>query len=130
VLLESTTLAAIASPRRREILRLVWDTELAAGAIHRAMPDITFGGVSLQLRALAEAGLVDCRRNKTQRLYRARREAFGSVGPALERMWNDALWRLKLSAELEQSRRGPKPRTRHGPSQGSRRKPAKGKLQK
>jgi DNA-binding transcriptional ArsR family regulator len=113
VLLESTALGAIASPRRREILRLVWDTELAAGAIHRAMPDITFGAVSLQLRALAEAGLVDCRRNKTQRLYRARREALGPVGPALERMWNDALWRLKLAAELEQSRRGPKPRTRH-----------------
>ena len=27
----------------------------------------------------------------------------------LERMWDDALWKLKLAAELEQSRRGPKP---------------------
>ena len=26
----------------------------------------------------------------------------------LERMWDDALWKLKLAAELEQSRRGPK----------------------
>ena len=25
----------------------------------------------------------------------------------LERMWDDALWKLKLAAELEQSRRGP-----------------------
>jgi hypothetical protein len=24
-------------------------------------------------------------------------------------MWDDALWKLKLAAELEQSRRGPKP---------------------
>ena len=112
MLLESSALGAIASPRRREILRLIWDTELAAGAIHRAMPDVTFGAVSLQLRALAEAGLVDCRAEKTQRFYRARREALGPVGRALERMWDDALWRLKLAAELETSRRGPKSRRR------------------
>jgi hypothetical protein len=32
----------------------------------------------------------------------------------LERMWDDALWRLKLAAELEQSRRGPRPRRKRG----------------
>ena len=37
-------------------------------------------------------------------------EAFGSVGAMLERMWDDSLWRLKLAAELEQTRRGPRPR--------------------
>ena len=46
-------LAAVASPRRREILRLVWEHELMAGAIHQAMPDVTFGAVSLHLRTLA-----------------------------------------------------------------------------
>jgi hypothetical protein len=30
----------------------------------------------------------------------------------LERMWDDALWKLKLVAEFEQTRRGPKPRRR------------------
>jgi DNA-binding transcriptional ArsR family regulator len=119
VLLDSPTLGAIASPRRREILRLIWDTERAAGDIHRAMPDITFGAVSLQLRALSEAGLVDCRRDKTQHFYRARRQAFGAIGPALEHMWNDALWGLKLAAELEHTRRGPKPRRRRGVSRAS-----------
>jgi len=34
------------------------------------------------------------------------------VAGALERMWDDALWRLKLQAELEQSRRGPRPSRR------------------
>ena len=111
-LMESSALAAVASPRRREILRLIWDRELPAGAIHRAMPDVTFGAVSLQLRSLAAAGLVECRPENTQRFYRARREALGPVGPILERMWDDALWRLKLAAELEQTRRGPKPRRR------------------
>ena len=116
VLLESAALGAIASPRRREILRLIWDHELAAGDIHRAMPDITFGAISLQLRTLSEAGLVDCRPEKTQRFYRARRAALGSVGPALERMWDDALWRLKLAAELSATRRGPKPQHLPGTS--------------
>jgi DNA-binding transcriptional ArsR family regulator len=102
------TLAAIASPRRREILRLVWTDELAAGEIHAAMPDVSFGAVSLQLRALAEAGLVTCRRERKNRFYAARREALGPVGEALEHMWSDALWRLKLQAELEATRRGPR----------------------
>ena len=110
MLTESSLLAAIASPRRREILRLVWREELSAGDIARAMPDVTFGAVSLQLRALADAGLVELRADKQQRFYRARREALGPVGAMLERMWDDALWKLKLVAELEQSRRGPKPR--------------------
>jgi DNA-binding transcriptional ArsR family regulator len=112
VMLGSAALGAVASPRRREILRLVWDRELAAGEIHAAMPDVSFGAVSLQLRALGDAGLVTCRREHRHRYYRARREALGEVGRALERMWDDALWRLKLHAELEQSRRGPKPARR------------------
>ena len=102
-------LAAIASPRRCEILRLVWNEELTAGAIHRAMPDVTFGAVSLQLRTLAEAGLVESRADKRNRLYKARRQALGPLARMLERMWDDALWRLKLEAELEETRRGPRP---------------------
>ncbi len=107
---EIPVLVAVASPRRREILRLIWQEELAAGDIHAAMPDISFGAVSLQLGHLAAAGLVDIRADGRHRRYRARRDAFGSVGRMLERMWDDALWRLKVAAELEQSRRGPKPR--------------------
>ena len=111
-MLDSAALAALASPRRREILRLVWDREVAAGDIHAAMPDVSFGAVSLQLKALGAAGLVTCRREHRHRFYRARRDALGAVGVALERMWDDALWRLKLQAELEQTRRGPKPSRR------------------
>jgi DNA-binding transcriptional ArsR family regulator len=110
--LDSTALAAVASPRRREILRLVWRRELAAGDIHAAMPDVSFGAVSLQLRALTEAGLLECRRAHRYRYYSANREALGPVGAELERMWDDALWRLKLQAELEHTRRGPKPARR------------------
>jgi DNA-binding transcriptional ArsR family regulator len=105
-------LDALASPRRREILRLVWEKELAAGAIHAAMPDVTFGAVSLQLRTLVDAGLVEARSESRNRYYRARREALGEVGQALEQMWSDALWKLKLHAELIETRRGPKQKRR------------------
>jgi DNA-binding transcriptional ArsR family regulator len=119
VLTEHSVLVAIASPRRREILRLVWTQELSAGDIHRSMPDVTFGAVSLQLRSLADAGLVAMRADKQNRFYQANRDAFGHVGAMLERMWDDSLWRLKLAAELEQTRRGPKPRRKRKKRSGS-----------
>ena len=105
----AAVLAALASPRRQEILRLVWRQELSAGEIHRAMPDVTFGAVSLQLRALTRAGLLASRVEHKFRYYKARREALGAMAQVLERMWGDALWRLKLAVELEQTRRGPRP---------------------
>ncbi len=110
---ESTLLAVVASPRRREILRLVWRNEMAAGDIHRAMTDVTFGAVSLQLRALSQAGLVRARVSGKHRLYLARRDALGPMAKMLEHMWDDALWRLKLLVELEHTRRGPRAQRRN-----------------
>lgn len=104
--------AAIGSPRRQEILRLLWDQELTAGDIHRAMPDVTFGAVSLQLKTLAGAGLVESRAEAQYRVYRVRREAIGPLASMLEAMWADRLWQLKLKAELRETRRGPRPRRR------------------
>lgn len=110
--LESSVLTALASPRRQEILRLLWREEQTAGFIHRAMPDVTFGAVSLQLKGMLEAGLVEARAENRNRFYRAKREALGPMAEMLERMWDDALWKLKLAAELEQSRRGPRSRSK------------------
>jgi DNA-binding transcriptional ArsR family regulator len=111
----SDPLALLAAPRRREILRLIWRSELGAGEIHRALPDVTFGAVSQQLSALEKGGLVVARRDGRRRLYRARPEALGPVGAALEAMWSDALYKLRLHAELEAGRRGPRPRRRQRP---------------
>ena len=102
-------LEAIAAPRRREILRLVWKQERSAGEIAREMPEVTFGAVSQHLRILASAGLVSVRPEGRSRYYAARKSALGPLRTALEKMWDDALERLKTRAELEASRRGPKP---------------------
>ena len=112
MLMNHSMINAIASPRRREILRLVWDRELKAGEIAEAMPDVTFGAISLQLGILKDAGFIESRVDAQNRYYRARRSALGAVGKMLEQMWDDALWQLKLEAEFEQTRRGPRARRR------------------
>ena len=105
----------LAAPRRREILRIVWSEERTAGDILRAMPDVTFGAISQHLRQLEHAGLVARRRNGRFQLYKARKQALGPLRAWLEEMWADSLHRLKVQAELAESRRGPRPRSAAAP---------------
>ena len=88
----------IAEPRRREILRLVWDVELTATAIAERF-DITFGAVSQHLKILRDAGLVTMRKDGTRRLYRANRPALGPYTAMLERIWARQLDGLTALAE-------------------------------
>src|SRR5436305_242697 len=83
-------LQAIAEPTRREILHLVWDRELPAGAIADHF-DVTRPAISQHLRVLREAGLVSERRDGTRRLYRAVPERLGDLRAYLEAYWDDAL---------------------------------------
>jgi DNA-binding transcriptional ArsR family regulator len=106
----ASLLQILGAPRRREILRLVWHEEQSAGAIHRSLGDVTFGAVSQHLRLMEEASVVEARRQGRQRFYRARKQELGPLARWLESMWDDALYRLKLAAELEEGRRGPSPR--------------------
>src|SRR5450432_2399308 len=116
-----SVLQVLAAPRRREILRLVWDGERSAGEIHRALGDVTFGAVSQHLRQLEGASLVRARRAGRHRFYVARKEGLGTLASWLESTWDDALYRLKLAAELEEGRRGPRPRRRPRPAARRRR---------
>ena len=103
---------ALQTPRRREILRLVWDQELSAGEICRRQRDVTFGAVSQHLRILEEAGLVSKREEGTFRFYIAKKEDLGALRKYLEQMWDSALYRLKIRAEMEGARRGPRSKKR------------------
>lgn len=91
---------ALAEPRRREILRLVRDEELAAGEIASHF-DVTRPAVSQHLSVLREAGLVTERREGTRRLYRARPEGFAELRDYLEGFWGFGLQRLRHAAEEE-----------------------------
>jgi DNA-binding transcriptional ArsR family regulator len=97
-------LQIVSEPRRREILRLVWNRELSAGEIADRF-DVTFGAVSQHLGILRQAGFVRARRDGNRRLYRADRERLGPLAQALEMMWTDTLDRLATAVESDPSGR-------------------------
>jgi DNA-binding transcriptional ArsR family regulator len=96
-------LAVIAEPRRQQILQLVWDGERAAGDIHRAIGDVTFGAISQHLKVLADAGLVTMRKDGRHRYYRAHRAALAPLRKWLEQLWADKLADLRELAEGEET---------------------------
>ena len=98
-------LAALASPRRREILRLVWSDERSAGDIAKTFDDVSWPAISQNLRVLKDAGLVKERRNGTSRLYRADRAALRPLEAYLRGMWSRDIDRLRLLAESEERSR-------------------------
>jgi DNA-binding transcriptional ArsR family regulator len=98
-------LKAIAEPRRREILRLVWDSERSAGDI-AAHFDVSRPAISQHLRVLKEADLVTERRDGTFRFYRANPDGLAGLRGFLEAFWEDSLTDLKRVVEdQERSRR-------------------------
>ena|SRR5947209_14262840 len=97
-------LRAIAEPRRRQILELVRERELSAGEIASKF-DVTRPAISQHLGVLKEAGLVDERRNGTQRLYRARPQGLAELKAFLDGFWDAKLEALQREAEREEKKR-------------------------
>jgi DNA-binding transcriptional ArsR family regulator len=93
---------AIADPRRREILRLLRQGELPAGAIAAHFGDVSRPAISQHLRVLRQAGLLAERRDGTRRLYRVRPEGFGDLREFLALFWDERLATLQREAEREE----------------------------
>ena len=98
-------LDAVASPRRRAILHLVWDRELAAGDIAAHLSDISWPAVSQNLRVLCDAGLLTQRKSGHFLLYQANHDAVGPLEPFLRAMWAADLDRLREVIESDQRER-------------------------
>ena len=98
------SLDALAEPRRREILALVRDRELAAGEI-AANFDVTRSAISQHVGVLKQAGLVTERREGTKRLYRARPEGLADLRAFLDEFWSEHLDVLVHEAHREERRR-------------------------
>ena len=94
---------AITSPRRREILRLVWDKERSSGDIASHF-SVSWPAISQNLRVLEDVGFVRTRRAGTTRYYRADRARLGPLKGVLLKMWEDDLDRLAELAESETRR--------------------------
>lgn len=95
-------LDAIGNPRRRQILRLVWDQERSAGDIASRF-DVSWSAISQNLKVLRAAGLVAERREGTRRWYRADRAALGPLEAVLSQMWADELDLLADALHRERS---------------------------
>jgi len=95
-------LRALAEPRRRAILRLVAQHELAAGEIASAF-EVTRTAVSQHLTVLKNAGLLAERREGTRRLYRARPEGLDGLRRFLDEMWASS---LDIARRLVEADRG------------------------
>jgi len=94
---------ALAGDRRRQILELVRDNELAAGEI-AAHFDVTRPAVSQHLTVLKDAGLVTERRDGTRRLYRAEPDGLLGLKQFVDRFWATGLTKIKREAEAEWAR--------------------------
>lgn len=103
---------ALAEPRRRRILRLVWNAERTAGQIASRF-EVTRPAISQHLRVLVNAGLVTARRQGTRRFYRARPAGLAELRAFLEAFWDARLLRLKHVAEVEERRPAPRGARRH-----------------
>ncbi len=94
-----TAFKALAEPRRREILRMVWSAEMPASHIAARFDDITRSAVSQHLGVLREAELVLERRDGTRRLYRANHAEMARLRGFLDGYWTESLGRLRDLAE-------------------------------
>ena len=93
-------LQIVLEPRRREILRLVWDRERTVGEIVSHV-DRSFGAVSQHLAILRDAGFVTVRKDGNRRYYRADQEGLGDLRAVLEAMWASTLDRLAGTIEAD-----------------------------
>jgi DNA-binding transcriptional ArsR family regulator len=91
-------LKVITEPRRREMLRLVWDDARTAGEIAEHF-EISFGAVSQHLAVLRRAGFVSVQRQGNRRIYRADKEGLGDLVPVLRAMWASSLDALVQTIE-------------------------------
>ncbi len=96
-------LKALAEPRRREILRLVWSEELPAAAIAARFTEVTRSAISQHLGVLREAGLVVERREGTRRLYRSNHDEMAKLRIFLDDYWTNGLERLRDVAEAAEA---------------------------
>jgi DNA-binding transcriptional ArsR family regulator len=89
---------ALGDATRRQILRLLSDSDKAVNEIAAALP-ISRPAVSRHLRLLKDAGMVAEHAQGTRRIYHLEEEGLRAVQAYLEGVWGEAVQRFRLLAE-------------------------------
>jgi DNA-binding transcriptional ArsR family regulator len=90
---------AMGEPQRMELLRHLHEGgEQSVGALTEKVA-ITQQAVSLHLKVLESAGLVEARKEGTRHLYAVKREGFQQARAFLDGFWSNKLKSLKKVAE-------------------------------
>jgi DNA-binding transcriptional ArsR family regulator len=98
------SLAALADPTRRRLLRLVGERPRKAGQLAEAFP-VSRPAVSKHLRVLREAGLIEAEAQGRARIYRLAPGGITEVRRWLEEtgtLWDSALEAFRRHAEGEE----------------------------
>jgi DNA-binding transcriptional ArsR family regulator len=96
---QQAVLRAISEPRRQELLTILRSQgELSVGELAERVK-VTQQAVSLHLKVLEDAGLVEARREGTRHIYSVRPEGFKPVQEFVSLFWGEHLAELKREIE-------------------------------
>jgi DNA-binding transcriptional ArsR family regulator len=91
-------LGLLGDPSRRTIFELLADRPRSVGELAADLP-ISRPAVSQHLKALKEGGLVRDRADGTRRIYHLDPDGIAGLRAYLDRLWTDALAKVKDIAE-------------------------------
>lgn len=100
--MDPSVLSAVASERRRRILRLVHNREMSAGELADHF-EVSWPAVSQHLAILKDAGLIKERREGRSRIYSTDSATLGPLEAVLSQMWTVDLDQLAELAEAEEA---------------------------
>ena len=98
---QQAVLRAISEPRRQELLAILQaEGQLSVGELAKRV-EVTQQSVSLHLKVLEDAGLVEARREGTRHIYAVRPEGFKPAQEFVAKFWNEQLAGLKREFDRE-----------------------------
>ena len=102
-------LRALADPRRRQMLELVWDREGSPSDL-AARCQLSRPATSQHLKVLREADLISVRLEGNRRFYRVRADRLAGLRAMLDEFWGSRLAGLRASLRAELGDAGPETR--------------------
>ena len=95
------SLKALSEPRRRTLLQILRDEGAQSVGALAERVEVTQQAVSLHLKVLEEAGLVEARREGTKHIYAVKPEGFRPVQEFVAGFWGEHLGKLKRKLDRE-----------------------------